>query len=711
MFRPEFRLIFMQSARTGAGRFYPEVRSSSKLRWLKAICLLLAMPLTTSTPTARAETRSPSIPEFRLSAQAKDLRLQFDVKLDVCLQSALSRIDEEIATPLGIPREHRAFGIVDLKGPRVAMINADRMFYGASVPKIAIVLEYLRQHPEFVHQPDSRIMRELQLVIKRSDNALAAKYGRLADLVEIQKMLLSSQYHLYEKDHGGGLWCGKYYGSDLPRAGDPLNDLSHAATVRQCLRYYLMMEQGRLGSPALCGRLREVFAAPWLVFHDDNFVSGLKGMGLTLIRKNGLWEDWHLDTARVALADRSVLIAGIVHHPNGPKYLSGMARALMTTLLEEDKKDDRNTRRSLEDSRWRHGHHVSYVAPCSTNQGWTPIDSPSQNESMNQIRSVELTLSSDGQAQIDWPILKSRQKFNEVLLSWNIRAPSELSYAVDIAVGQRFDGSWSPWLNIDQIGNRKVYDSPPRQSEAGRINVDYFASDRRFDQLRARVRLLGPASGACKLTVSRLVATISDTTGMPDSWYPAKVKTHSPEASKYVRRIAVPFRGQRTEHPDIAGRICSPTSLSMVMEYYGFFESTLKVAEACYDSSTDIYGNWPRNISGAYALGVPGYLTRFDNWTAVQNHIADNRPVIASIRFDKEGLIRAAPYKRTDGHLIVICGFDEDGNVHVNDPAAKGPDDGSLVYARDELEEAWFGGSGGVAYVLLPRDRNESKKP
>ena len=63
---------------------------------------------------------------------------------------------------------------------------------------------------------------------------------------------------------------------------------------------------------------------------------------------------------------------------------------------------------------------------------------------------------------------------------------------------------------------------------------------------------------------------------------------------------------------------------------------------------------------------------------------------------------------------MVIVGFDADGNVVVNDPAA--PDNGSVVrtYQRGEFENAWIPKSGGLVYVVrnheqpLPKTRTRN---
>jgi len=55
-------------------------------------------------------------------------------------------------------------------------------------------------------------------------------------LKQIQAVLNSS--HFYDTNHGGGIWIGKHYGAGDERYGDPIGNNSHAATVRQLLRFF-----------------------------------------------------------------------------------------------------------------------------------------------------------------------------------------------------------------------------------------------------------------------------------------------------------------------------------------------------------------------------------------------------------------------------------------------------------------------------------------
>ena len=174
--------------------------------------------------------------------------LGYETPVDSTLQQKVVEIDERLRETFAMAADATAVGVLDLQGLRLAIIRPDQIYYGASVPKIGILLAYFQKHPEAATNLDAQTRRELGLMIKVSDNEMAAKYSRELGLKEIQEVLNS--YGFYDAQHGGGLWVGKHYGQGGERYGDPVADHSHAVTVRQLLRYYLLLEQGRLVSPA-----------------------------------------------------------------------------------------------------------------------------------------------------------------------------------------------------------------------------------------------------------------------------------------------------------------------------------------------------------------------------------------------------------------------------------------------------------------------------
>jgi beta-lactamase class A len=250
--------------------------------------------------------------------------LGYETAVDAFLQQKLFAIDERLRATSGMAPETTAVGVLDLRGLRLAMLQPDQIFYGASVPKIGILLTFFAKHPEAATNLNAQTRRELGLMIKLSDNEMAARYSRELGLKKIQEVL--NGYAFYDAQHGGGLWVGKHYGKDGERYGDPVADHSHAVTVRQLLRYYLLLEQERLVSPAASKRMLEIFASPEVAPLNDRFVKGLNGRDLEVLRKSGWWEDWFHDTATVRGKERHYIMVALTHHPNGDEYLERFAR-------------------------------------------------------------------------------------------------------------------------------------------------------------------------------------------------------------------------------------------------------------------------------------------------------------------------------------------------------------------------------------------------
>lgn len=269
-----------------------------------------------------------------MSSPLASYTLGFDTATDPALQTQLEALDTRLRAKHGMEPGQTSVGVLDLNTLRLALVRPDRIDYAASVPKIAILLAWFQLHPEAATGLDPATRHELGLMIKVSDNALAAKYSQLLGLKNIQQVLGS--YGLYDAARGGGLWMGKHYGKGTERYPDPVGGHSHAATVRQLLRYYLLLEQGRLVSPAASATMREIFASPDIAHVQDKFVKGLSGRDVQVLRKAGWWEAWFLDTAVVTGGGRHYIVAAMTRHPKGDDYLVEFA-AVVDDLLKQDR--------------------------------------------------------------------------------------------------------------------------------------------------------------------------------------------------------------------------------------------------------------------------------------------------------------------------------------------------------------------------------------
>ena len=167
---------------------------------------------------------------------------------------------------------------------------------------------------------------------------------------------------------------------------------------------------------------------------------------------------------------------------------------------------------------------------------------------------------------------------------------------------------------------------------------------------------------------------------------------------RWARRLPVPFKSQISEDPEIRGQICSPVSVAMVLDYWGVRFKNASVRQAVWDPEYKIYGSWSRAIEAAYTFGLAGYLERFDDWNQVKHYIAADQALIASVKIAK-GQLHSDPDRQSSGHLLVIAGFDEQGNVYVNDPAYSATAQGRTIYSQKEMEDIWLA-NGGLGYVL-----------
>ena len=292
--------------------------------------------------------------------------------------------------------------------------------------------------------------------------------------------------------------------------------------------------------------------------------------------------------------------------------------------------------------------------------------------------------------------------FNELIPSWNLQRVPRGRYSVELRVGRGTPVAWSAWYAFGPA-DPSHGQAPTIADAMGRVMTDYFVASGPCTHVQARVTSPSAHTGADAPAVRRFRVCISNTLGDKRLWSQQRAKPRRPDRAAFTRRLPVPFLTQHVVAAEMQGNICSPTSVAMVMGYRGAPATPESVARAAQDPRSNIFGNWPLNVQAAFEGGVPGYVRRFADWTEVEATIAEGQPIIASIR-DPDGRLKGTPYGVTTGHLLVICGFDEKGDVLVNDPAGRDAAHGQLTYDRRQFDEAWLG-NGGVAYILEPAAR------
>jgi beta-lactamase class A len=173
--------------------------------------------------------------------------LTYQSPTDSALQMGLERVDAAFRRQFGLTTNQSAVGLLDLNTLRLALIHPDREEYAASIPKIGILLAYFQLHPQAAASLDRQTRQDLGLMIKASDNEMAARFSRELGLKQIQAVL--DAYHFYDPNHGGGIWVGKHYGQGGERYGDPVGDHSHAARFLRHQRSLTLTTSSSKGLP------------------------------------------------------------------------------------------------------------------------------------------------------------------------------------------------------------------------------------------------------------------------------------------------------------------------------------------------------------------------------------------------------------------------------------------------------------------------------
>ncbi len=274
-------------------------------------------------------------------------------------------------------------------------------------------------------------------------------------------------------------------------------------------------------------------------------------------------------------------------------------------------------------------------------------------------------------------------EFTKLVASWN--ATSNLG-TVEICVQvKKSDGSysepfsWGVWS--DKAG---VSGSANTKNRDGSVGIDILTLNEKCSgTVRFTVKLTRSDDG--KSPVLRCVTLATD-----------KTTGKLPTVDSCELKLDIPRRLQGAV-PEIGGVICSPTSVSMVLESLGEKDlETVDAAWGVYDNSRGLFGNWSFNV--AYA-GEKGYHAIFDYYDteAIKYALSKGTPVICSVKIPEGSLTDSGyPERQSNGHLLVVIGHTtKDGEdwFIINDPAVQR---GEIKLLVREFETIWPGG----AYII-----------
>ena len=289
---------------------------------------------------------------------------------------------------------------------------------------------------------------------------------------------------------------------------------------------------------------------------------------------------------------------------------------------------------------------------------------------------------------LESPDLESPFPFDNLVGSFSADVPAggelEMSARVRTAAG------WSEWYVLGTQSPDGFASAPPVEDAVASLDVDELKLKAKATAARYRFKF---RAGRRPVRLRSIALALSDESA-PDA--PPAFST-----GPWARELAVTPRSQHDEQEKYKHDVCSPTSLAMVLEFWGRRKNTEEVALAVRDRASQLFGNWSANAAFAAKFGLDARVARLESLEDLQREIAAGRPVVVSIAFGADEL-PGAPMRRTNGHLLVVSGFTAEGDVIVDDPAAKGRDRVRRVYPRAAFHKAWRVRKRGLAYLIGP---------
>jgi len=278
--------------------------------------------------------------------------------------------------------------------------------------------------------------------------------------------------------------------------------------------------------------------------------------------------------------------------------------------------------------------------------------------------------------------------FDRGLPSWNGTVPGD-SASFRVFIRFPYLSGWSPYLEVGYWKENLWQGQKSTTFNGGRIAIDTailydYASQWQF---KIEMKRLLPEISSPTLTRLSFFASDHRTTQQNDF---TAILDDKPAA------IFIPttFLAQYKISDQYGGRICSPTTVAMILLSYQIAVDPLQFALDTYDPYYHIFGVWPRVVQNASEYGLKGTVTRYRSWSQARDVLASGGRIGMSIGQPLYG-----------GHLVMLAGFTESGDPIVHDPA-RSNDGYGHVFDKADLSHAWFD-KGGVAYTFYLSDSSK----
>lgn len=297
--------------------------------------------------------------------------------------------------------------------------------------------------------------------------------------------------------------------------------------------------------------------------------------------------------------------------------------------------------------------------------------------------------------------IKFKYPMNRAVLSWNALTPKNSFIVVSLRT-KISEQSWSPWLVMGKWGtgieSTSVKNIP---HDLTLVDQDTFKAKNASTTWKYKIEFFKSSDNQNPTVYSvSLAAKNADR-------YTKTSNINTPSPPLPSANLSQFEGGKAIGFPDDANRICSPTSLAMLLAFELSNPQPLDLLKTCVIGVKDRagaipYGNWSFNVAFMFhhlksaepENSWKTYARWYESLNDVLAHIQQGHPVIVNIQY-KNGELQGAAIPSTAGHLVLVTGADPT-HIYVRDPAAELSEQVPRKYLHREFISAWKG----LAYVV-----------
>ena len=302
------------------------------------------------------------------------------------------------------------------------------------------------------------------------------------------------------------------------------------------------------------------------------------------------------------------------------------------------------------------------------------------------------------------PKMQIVDDWTELVPSWGVDLPAGASIQVSARIS--FPDAASRWYSFGKwtTGGKEQASAEGHKDALGTLYTDTLVMNRPGGEVEFQIDLNEGSFGRPRLTDFAFCAT-----------GPLQPDADESNRKMWGQRLPV-FKRNQGDYPG-GGVLCSPTSVSMLLRYWSdtldrpILDRDVPLVQAgVYDNVYRGTGNWSFNMAFANSMpGLVGTVDRFNSIVELEKWLEFGVPVACSVSYD---LLQGKGKKgANDGHLVVLIGFDANGDPIFNDPGRRDPP--QRTFKRADFKAAWETSQRAV-YLVYPKTwtiPREAQKP